>query len=89
MNDLKDILKSDTGVKMPMMEERLQALHEVCNVLVSKYGGTFMNVIRAANKSTQKLLRLIVDEFPVFRDEAVYQGQKGSLIGFILLFYIV
>jgi hypothetical protein len=84
MNDLKDILKSDTGVKMPMMEERLQALHEVCNVLVSKYGGTFMNVIRAANKSTQKYRRV-----PRFSRRGCLPSQKGSLIGFILLFYII
>jgi len=42
-----------------------------------KFGGTFLNVIKAADKSAQNLLKLIVENFPSFRDEAYFEGKTG------------
>jgi len=35
--------------------------------------------LKEANNSAQSLLQLIVQEFPCFRDEANYQGQRGEI----------
>lgn len=54
-------------------------MHEVGNKLLDKYDGKFENVVKAANNSAQALLQLVVEEFPCFRDEAMFCGQKVSI----------
>lgn len=39
-----------------------------------------MNCVKAANKSAEALLKLIVSEFPCFRDEALYEGSLGEVL---------
>lgn len=39
--------------------------------------GTFTECVKACNNSAEKLLKLIVTDFPCFRDEAVYKNQRG------------
>lgn len=39
--------------------------------------GSFVNCIREANQSAQKLLDIIVTNFSHFKDEAVYQNIPG------------
>lgn len=38
-----------------------------------------MNLIKSANGSAKNLLKLIVDYFPAYRDEAVFLNRKGFL----------
>lgn len=38
-----------------------------------------MSCVKLANKSALKLLKIIVDDFPCFRDEVVYKGKFLSL----------
>lgn len=40
--------------------------------------GTFKTCIKSCKGSAVKLLDLIVNEFKAYRDEAVYEGQRGS-----------
>lgn len=80
LEELKNILKSDTDVECPLIEERLRCLHEVGTVLLEKYNGSFVNCIKECDHSAQKLLALIVSNFSCFRDVAVYNGQKGKHI---------
>jgi hypothetical protein len=80
LEQLENILRSDDGeTKAPLLEERIECLHQVSSKLLEKYDGNFENVVKAAAGSAQKLLRLIVDDFPCFRDEAVYDGQRVSI----------
>lgn len=80
MEQLDNILRGDDGeTKAPLLKERVECLHQVGAKLLVKYDGNFENVVKAANGSAQKLLQLIVDEFPCFRDEAVYNGQRVSI----------
>lgn len=76
---LKSIMRGDNEATIPLFNERLSALHEVGTVLLNKYNGTFVECIKQANKSATKLLEIIVNEFPCFRDEAIFKGQKVSL----------
>lgn len=53
-----------------------------------KYEGSFVNVIAQCGNSAQKLLQLLVQDFPSFRDTAPYSGRTGSFPGLnILLFF--
>lgn len=80
MATVKHIFRSDDGVTMvPLLEERLKCLHEVGNRLVEKWQGKFLNVVKAAEGSAINLLKLVVQEFPCFRDEADFCGQRVSL----------
>ncbi|CAB3240127.1 unnamed protein product [Arctia plantaginis] len=76
---LQSILRGDNEVQIPLFEERFSVLHEVGAVLLTKYNGTFVNCLKEANKSAVKLLDIIVNDFPCFRDVATYKGQKVAL----------
>jgi hypothetical protein len=72
--DFENILKGN--VQIPLCIERLQILREVGNVLLKKYNGDFSNLVLKANGDSQKLLELIISNFPSFQDTAIYQGKK-------------
>lgn len=77
---LEEILMSDDcKTKAPLLDERVQCLHEVGKTLIEKYDGNFENVVKAANGSARRLLEIIVEDFPCFRDDATFNGQKVSL----------
>lgn len=78
--DLERILMSDDGqTKAPLIENRVKCLKEVSEKLLQKYNGNFENCIKQCEKSAQKLLQLIVEEFPCFRDEAVFEGERVGI----------
>lgn len=70
----------DATTRIPLLEKRLECLHQVGDRLISKWQGQFENVIKAANKSAVALLQLIVDEFPCFRDVAQFAGKEVSIL---------
>lgn len=37
-----------------------------------------MNCVKRSNSGAQTLLKLIIDNFKSFRDEATYDGEKGE-----------
>ncbi|CAG9796875.1 unnamed protein product [Diatraea saccharalis] len=91
---LSVIMRGDNDTPIPLFEERLSVLHEAGAILLEKYNGTFKTCLQEADKSALKLLRIIVDNFPCFQDEAVYKGKAVSfykraqiLVGDIWNFY--
>ncbi|XP_048448830.1 queuosine salvage protein isoform X1 [Rhincodon typus] len=76
LDQLKYVLRSDTGVPMPLIEERLKVLKEAGNILLEKFDGSFLNCIKKSENSAQKLLQLVVENFPSYRDETMFQGKK-------------
>lgn len=80
VEELKKLLRSDDGkTQVPLIEEREKCLKEVGKVLLEKYDGEFLNVVKKANQSAAELLKIIVEDFPCFRDEAVYNGKQVSI----------
>ncbi|CAH2989606.1 unnamed protein product [Chilo suppressalis] len=75
---LATIVRGDNDIAIPLFEERLSVLHEVGKILLDKYNGSFKTCLKEADKSALKLLRIIVESFPCFRDEAVYKGKPVS-----------
>jgi len=42
--------------------------------------GSFVNCILESNRSAQKLLEIISENFFHFRDESIYNNQTGNII---------
>ncbi|XP_045499140.1 queuosine salvage protein [Colias croceus] len=77
--DLRTLFKGDTDAEIPLFQERIAVLHEVGSILLEKYNGTFETCVKEAKKSAAKLLSVVVENFPCFRDEATYKQRKVSL----------
>ncbi|XP_077304766.1 queuosine 5'-phosphate N-glycosylase/hydrolase [Lithobates pipiens] len=76
MDQLKNILRSDSEFPIPMIEERLEILHQTGKILMEKFGGSYLNCVKASEKSAVKLMHLVVENFPSYRDEGVFQERK-------------
>lgn len=82
---LARVLRADSGAEtIPLLDKRVQNLQQVGKVLVDKYNGTFVECVKASQYSAEKLLKLIVNEFECFRDEADFYGHRGD---FYFYFY--
>lgn len=80
LDELSDILRGDDNVTpVPLLAERVKCLHEVGTVLLEKYDGKFENCLAEADHSAQRLIRIVTDEFPCYRDEAEWNGVGVSL----------
>lgn len=78
--ELAEILRGDDSeAKVPLLEERVKCLHEVGSVLIEKYNGKFESCLIEAHHSARRMLRIITDEFPCYRDEAEWNGIGVSL----------
>ncbi|VDO04694.1 unnamed protein product [Rodentolepis nana] len=78
-SDLEDIFKSASSSPIPLLDERLEILHTNGKVLLDEFGGCFTNCLKACDGSAAKLIQLVCEKFPSFRDEATYKGQKVLL----------
>lgn len=71
--DFSRILRANTII--PLFEERLRIINEIGRIAIEKYDGRIANLIRESDHDSQKLLDLIVANFPGFKDESVYNGK--------------
>ncbi|KAJ1206721.1 hypothetical protein NDU88_002122 [Pleurodeles waltl] len=76
LEELKHILRSDSEEPMPMIEERHCVLKETGTILLKNFGGSYLNCVKASEKSAQKLIQIVVENFPSYRDEAMFQGKR-------------
>ncbi len=79
--DLAYIFRSNKGANgsagetIPLFDARLAHLHEVGRVLVERYAGQFAHAIEKVKGSAVSLVLLLAQEFPSFRDVAIYHGR--------------
>jgi hypothetical protein len=78
MDDVKRIFRSSNGSTVPQLEARYQVLKEAGTVLCEKFNGQFAECIKQADKSSKKLLDLVVANFNSYRDECIFDGRIGS-----------
>lgn len=74
----RHVFRSDSAIGMPLLEERVKVMNEIGQVLLEKFDGKFTTCVTQAEGSAQKLLEIVVSNFPCFRDEGVFKGQKVS-----------
>ncbi|CAH8855029.1 unnamed protein product [Trichobilharzia szidati] len=77
---LKHIFRSCTTESIPLFHERLVALQNAGKTLLENFSGAFKNVLIECDKSASKLLTLLCDYFPNFRDYTVYKGKNVSFM---------
>lgn len=68
------------NIKMPMLDEKLEVLHEVGGVLVEKYVGRFHNFVHACSPRLYDhgngIIDRLVKEFPRFNDVSQFNGHE-------------
>ncbi|KAM7077113.1 queuosine 5'-phosphate N-glycosylase/hydrolase isoform 2-T3 [Ciconia maguari] len=78
LDQVRHVFRSDTEVPIPLIEERHRVLNESGTVLLEKFGGSFLTCVKMSEKSAQKLLHLVLENFPSYRDEALFEKKKVS-----------
>jgi hypothetical protein len=68
------------NIKMPMLDEKLEVLHQVGAVLAEKYHGRFHNFVEACAPRLYDrgngLIERMVKEFPRFNDVSEFEGHE-------------
>jgi len=72
--DFAKVLRGNTEI--PLFEERWKILREIGTSMVAKYNGKAKNLIAGANRDAQKLVELIVQNFPSFSDTSLYKEKE-------------
>jgi len=73
-NDFSNILRGN--VEIPLLEERWKILREIGINMIGKFGGKVSNLIKEADGDAQKLLEIIVQNFPSFLDVSQYKEKE-------------
>ena len=68
------------NIEMPMLDEKLEVLHQVGSVLAEKYDGRFHNFIKSCSPllydNGNGLVERMAKEFPRFNDVSQYDGHE-------------
>ncbi|KAJ5070226.1 queuosine salvage protein [Anaeramoeba ignava] len=72
--DVEKIFHSESE-QILLIDKRCEFMNQLGQVVLKKFNGKFINVVRNAQNDAEKLLDLIIENFPSFRDESVYKNQ--------------
>ncbi|XP_070760689.1 queuosine 5'-phosphate N-glycosylase/hydrolase isoform X2 [Enoplosus armatus] len=91
VEQLGHVLRSDNKTPMPMLQERHQVQTSSCccfnnftlvltegGRVLLEHGGSFRSFISQAGNDARKMVELIVEKIPSYRDEATYEGKRIS-----------
>jgi hypothetical protein len=73
---LAHIFRTSSQELIPLLAQRLSVLREAGEVLEYDFGGSFINLIKQADNSAARLVNLLVEHFPCFRDESRFHGKS-------------
>ncbi len=62
--------------RIPMLRERMENLREAGRVLLESWKGSIVHVLEEAGGSVSRLIALLIEYFPSFRDETTYLGRS-------------
>lgn len=71
--DFSHILRAN--IEIPLFKERLDIINEIGRIIINKYDGQLSNLINKANGDSEELIKLIIEDFPSFRDESQYDNK--------------
>ncbi|KAL8585450.1 hypothetical protein ACOMHN_024610 [Nucella lapillus] len=74
--DFLKVFRSDSEHDIPMIDERIEVMQEAGKALMKKYEGSFVNCLKECEKSAQKLLQIVLREFPAYRDIVTFGGKQ-------------
>ena len=76
--ELNQVFKGN--IEMPMLDEKLEVLHQVGKVLAEKYNGRYHNFVKACSPKLYDngngLIDRLVKEFPRFNDVSMLDGHE-------------
>lgn len=75
LDELCHVLRSDNETPMPMLKERHQVLTEGGRVLM-EHGGSFRSFISQTGNDARRMVELITEKIPSYRDVATYEGKS-------------
>ncbi len=74
--DGENFFRGADGMKIPLLQERINNLREAGKILIQKFKGKTINIIEEVDFDAIKLVRLIIDNFPSFRDISVLDEKE-------------
>ncbi|KAB8342740.1 hypothetical protein FH972_022338 [Carpinus fangiana] len=78
---LKGVFRSAVdGQEMPLLKERLEVLREAGRVLYENFSCNPVNIITRSDGSAARLVNLLVEHFPSFRDTTTYDEERVKLL---------
>lgn len=77
--ELEHVFRSATDEPMPMLRERISILREASDILNNEFNGSVKDLVSRANHSGAALVNLLVEHFPSFRDQHLFQGKTVHL----------
>ena len=77
--DLRHVFRSETAEEIPLFDERLEILHQVGQRLIDHFNGSFYHCVASCGGSAMELIQLLVENFPSFRDEAVFHDDDEDV----------
>ncbi|KAG5457850.1 MAG: hypothetical protein BJ554DRAFT_2038 [Olpidium bornovanus] len=79
----KDFFRADEGCEeeIPLYAERVAGMRQAGRGLCDTFGGSFVNCVLEAGGSAARLVELVVQEFPSFRDEVRFLGRDDPGFG--------
>jgi len=66
--------------QLPLLDRRLEILHETGSVLNERYGGRFIRLVDELEASAPAIARRLARDFPSFYDVARYRGRKVAFL---------
>jgi hypothetical protein len=86
--EAEGIFRSSNGVEIPLLDRRIENMHQAGEVLLEKYDGLFFNLLKKVDFDAIKIVRQVVEDFTSFRDiheldgEQIYILKRAQIVAF-------
>ena len=75
IEDWQRIFKSETETSIPFIEWRQQTISEAGKFLIEKYNGSVLNMIIDSNRSSLKLVDILINNLNSYKDMCEFEGR--------------
>ena len=78
--DIRDIFHSETTTEIPLLDYRLEVLHEAGNFVIKNFTGSTYEMIKSTNNSAVNLVNLVSANLKSYCDKYIYKGKQVSFL---------